>query len=323
MNIRTALINCRSVLHLSAKSVVCPCPAERFAYRFNAAFTSQKICRLQGGFCFLHSFASQLNSRKLELNSAEGGIAPDVETEVNLVGPTELDETPSEIEDEMDELSAQQQSDAAELDPNMGYNDVEKRKGKSRPVHDWETCLRYMNSKVYKETYGDFPVWKPYRRNVGTVNIWYLMPATIGNCLDENGKFRKNWPCPICRDEYLVFDYRIPALILQFLESSGQVMPNKQCYLCKRQYDNLQVELLKAYDYGTMTCSLPFRNYEYRLYDEQWRHPPEKVPDFLRPLAPSVKKEPMLHAVHNPDRRRLIYPKTRRRQWHLPSQFKW
>lgn len=59
------------------------------------------------------------------------------------------------------------------------------------------------------------PVYKWYRRNYpGTPIVW---PAPRMRCVDELYRYIGNNPCPICRDEYLWFDFRNMPLIEQFL----------------------------------------------------------------------------------------------------------
>ncbi|TKR81098.1 hypothetical protein L596_015034 [Steinernema carpocapsae] len=143
------------------------------------------------------------------------------------------------------------------------YNDVERKKGLLKPVHTIEEQIEYMKSRVYEEAYKGVPVYKWYKRNVRGQLITQSKPRLI--CIDAKGKFRLNNACPICRDEYLFFDYRNPALIEQFL-APGTDMPIHliKSGLCREQYNQLQAQLLKAQEHGTLTFDVPFRNFDYK-----------------------------------------------------------
>ena len=60
---------------------------------------------------------------------------------------------------------------------------------------------------VFENTYKGLPIYKWYRRNVkGQMS---LQPPPRLFCIDKEGKFDRNHACPVCRDEYLFFDYRV------------------------------------------------------------------------------------------------------------------
>lgn len=83
-----------------------------------------------------------------------------------------------------------------------------------------ETSIRYLKSTAYKTTYGDQPVWVPYRRNH---KGQYPPLKTRKTCI-RNGVISTGSPCPICRDEYLVLDYTNVDLLKQFIsEYTGEV----------------------------------------------------------------------------------------------------
>ncbi|VDM96420.1 unnamed protein product [Onchocerca ochengi] len=131
------------------------------------------------------------------------------------------------------------------------YNTVEKKKGLYRPKHTLEEQIAYMNSEVYADTYKGMPVYHFYRRNFKGQSVFMPKPRMF--CVDKEGKFKVNHACPICRDEYLFFDYRNPALILQFLfDQTDRILPLKKLGLCFDQYAQLRAQLLKAKEHGLL-----------------------------------------------------------------------
>lgn len=95
--------------------------------------------------------------------------------------------------------------------------DPTKDRTKIIPV---ETSIRYLQSKAYKQTYGENPVWFLYRRN----HLGGFAPKKTRRTCVRNGVISTGNPCPICRDEYLVLDPRNTKLLEQFIsEYTGQV----------------------------------------------------------------------------------------------------
>lgn len=83
-----------------------------------------------------------------------------------------------------------------------------------------ETSINYLSSEAYRQTYGDRPVWELYRRNF---KGGFAPQKTRQTCI-RGGLISTGNPCPICRDEYLVLDYRNLDLLNQFISPhSGQV----------------------------------------------------------------------------------------------------
>lgn len=85
-----------------------------------------------------------------------------------------------------------------------------------------ETSIEYLASSEYKETYGDKFIWEGYRR----VHKGGIPPKkTRESCI----RFRvitTSSPCPICRDEYLILDYKNLELLKQFISPhTGEVSP--------------------------------------------------------------------------------------------------
>lgn len=83
-----------------------------------------------------------------------------------------------------------------------------------------ETSMRYLKSAAYKETYGEEPVWVPYRRN----HKGLFPPRKTRKTCIRQGKISTGNPCPICRDEYLVLHEENTELLNQFISSqTGKV----------------------------------------------------------------------------------------------------
>ena len=53
----------------------------------------------------------------------------------------------------------------------------------------------------------------------------------------QDGRLMTNNPCPICRDEYFVVDYRNLKLISQFMEDyTGRILDAKGTGVCQLQW---------------------------------------------------------------------------------------
>lgn len=138
--------------------------------------------------------------------------------------------------------------------------DPRKDRTKIIPV---ELSLRYMNSAAYKTTYGDEPVWVKYVRNFKGQFIPY---KTRRSCV-KKGMIATGSPCPICRDEYLVLDYRNVDLLKQFISPhTGEIYDSKIIHVCQKKIFELEVALRKAKLYGYITYEVPFRSYDYKDY---------------------------------------------------------
>ncbi|CAG0882268.1 unnamed protein product [Cyprideis torosa] len=123
-----------------------------------------------------------------------------------------------------------------------------------------EDSIRYMKSKAYQKTYGDKPVWVPYRRNHKGP---FPKRKTRHSCIGALGYFLSGNPCPLCRDDYLVLDYRNLDLLKQFLDPfSGEVLDYTRTHVCQRRQRILEVEMEKAKDRGWIVVDLPARNYD-------------------------------------------------------------
>ncbi|XP_067001514.1 small ribosomal subunit protein mS40 [Anabrus simplex] len=126
-----------------------------------------------------------------------------------------------------------------------------------------ETSLRYLASDAYRETYGNEPVWVKYRRN----HKGMFPPKKTRKTCIRHGMISSGNPCPICRDEYLVLDYRNEELLKQFISPyTGEVLSYSKTGLCQKRHLELLVAVEKAKDYGFLTFHVPFRVYDYSEY---------------------------------------------------------
>ncbi|CAD5228302.1 unnamed protein product [Bursaphelenchus okinawaensis] len=162
------------------------------------------------------------------------------------------------------------EAEAAPAEDKWAYNHIEHKKGLYKPKHSVEEQIAYMKSKVFENTYKGLPVHKWYRRNIKGQVIMQPPPRMF--CIEKTGKFRLNHACPVCRDEYLFFDYRNPALIQQFLaDGTDQPIELLQTGLCRDQYGQLKAQLLKAREYGTIEFGIEFRVFDYKQWYDDWQ----------------------------------------------------
>lgn len=85
--------------------------------------------------------------------------------------------------------------------------------------------------------------------------------------LQHKGKIDTGSPCPICRDEYLVLDYRNTGLLKQFISPyTGEIIKWNVTNLCQRAHYRMVLEMNKAKYFGTMSFKVPFRQYDYQDY---------------------------------------------------------
>lgn len=132
---------------------------------------------------------------------------------------------------------------------------------------DYKDSLNYMESEAYKKTYKGNIVWKLYRRNHKN-----QLPAknTRPTCINDEGFITTSYPCPICRDEYLVIHPENVKLLKQFIDPyTEKVLPTQYHGLCRRQYRNLIIAVHRARDLGTLTFYVPDRLYDYGEYYTQ------------------------------------------------------
>ncbi|VDL70272.1 unnamed protein product [Nippostrongylus brasiliensis] len=154
------------------------------------------------------------------------------------------------------------------------FNHIEKKRGLFKPKHTIEEQISYMNSKAYKDAYKGLPIHRWYKRNFKGQST--LQPPPRLFCIDKHGRFNVNNACPVCRDEYLFFDYRNPSLIEQFLaDGTHQPIEILKSGLCREQYAMLKAQLLAAKEHGTITFGIDFRNFDFREWYKDWTEPPK------------------------------------------------
>eukprot|EP00095_Tigriopus_kingsejongensis_P005432 snap_masked-scaffold1978_size23474-processed-gene-0.2 protein:Tk05432 transcript:snap_masked-scaffold1978_size23474-processed-gene-0.2-mRNA-1 annotation:"GM16961" len=123
-----------------------------------------------------------------------------------------------------------------------------------------EVSLKYMESAAYQETYGDAKIWELYRRNFSKGRTY---KPTRKMCVRQ-GRIASSNPCPICRDEYLVVDYRNIKLLNQFItDYSGELLTSEKTGVCRKEWLNIRVALQKALDRGYLNIDFPFVAYDY------------------------------------------------------------
>lgn len=129
-----------------------------------------------------------------------------------------------------------------------------------------EDSLKYMKSEAYKKTYQGHLIWKLYRRNH---KLQFPAKTTRINCINSEGFIMTSYPCPICRDEYLVIHRDNAKLLEQFIDPyTGKILPTTVIGLCQKQYRNLIIAIHQARDIGTLTYEIPDRWYDYGEYQQ-------------------------------------------------------
>merc|ERR1712168_1751058 len=125
-----------------------------------------------------------------------------------------------------------------------------------------ETSMKYMESVAFKKAYGDEPLWVKYRRN----HKRQFAPKTRETCIRQ-GRITTGNPCPICRDEYLVLDYRNVALLKHFVDPyTGQTISPDKTHICQKQWRLLQIHIEKAKDHGLLDVEVDQVEYDYKEY---------------------------------------------------------
>lgn len=131
---------------------------------------------------------------------------------------------------------------------------------------DYKDSIAYLESEAYKKTYDGHLVWKLYRRNHRSQTP---SKNTRPNCINQEGFLSTSYPCPICRDEYLVIHPQNTKLLEQFVDSnSGKTLTCFEHGLCLKQYRNLVIAIHQARDLGLLKFQLPDRYYNYDEYYE-------------------------------------------------------
>ncbi|KAG5442339.1 28S ribosomal protein S18b, mitochondrial [Clonorchis sinensis] len=176
-----------------------------------------------------------------------------------------------------DEIDSPDIESSPTVDKQSMTNLRKNYKGKLYTPVDLSTSLDYMNSEVYLNIYQGKPVWFYYRRNF---KGHFPPPRTRPNCVVGKRLVSSN-PCPICRDEYLILDYRNTELLRQFLNPiTLEILETSRTGLCQHQHKKLLLEIAKAQDLGTIETWLPFHLYDYSEYYSYL--PKEQLNELLR-----------------------------------------
>ncbi|KAI2801925.1 Ribosomal protein S18 [Blomia tropicalis] len=130
---------------------------------------------------------------------------------------------------------------------------------------DIDLSIQYMKSDAFKETYKDYKIWQLFRRNFKGA----ISPSKPRISCTENGFISTTNPCVICRDRYLVLDYKNIELLHHFISPhTGYVYPNTVICLCSEQYEKLCVAITLAKSYGLIDFDVPLREYDYNHHYE-------------------------------------------------------
>lgn len=129
---------------------------------------------------------------------------------------------------------------------------------------DYKDSIQYMGSEAFKKTYQGKLIWKVYKRNH---KAQFPSDNTRPNCINQEGFLSTSYPCPICRDEYLVLHPENVKLLEQFIDPYTQeIITPRNHGLCQKQYKNLIIAVHRAKDIGTLTYDVPDRLYNYKEY---------------------------------------------------------
>ncbi|XP_037269883.2 mitochondrial ribosomal protein S18B isoform X1 [Rhipicephalus microplus] len=171
--------------------------------------------------------------------------------------------------------SAEEHMQSEEAGDDTEKADVEAKVNvKKVTIHPPEISIEYLESKAYRDTYGDDPVWTMYRRNF---KGQFPPPKTRRTCI-KKGMIATGSPCPICRDEYLVIHHTNTKLLTQFISPhTGETLQPQKTGLCREKQFLLDLALLKAKDLGLISYQVPFRHYDYEDYYPQLRDTKEEV----------------------------------------------
>ena len=161
-------------------------------------------------------------------------------------------EEKNDIDEEEGEIDSDQEFIRKHLD--------EKDRSREIPL---EISIKYIESVAFKTAYGEEPIWKKYRRNfIGT-----RLPLKTRETCIRQGRIATGSPCPICRDQYLVVDYRNKALLKHFIDPyTGKILHPNQTHICQKQWRKLQIHLEKARDHGWLDVDVPQVEYDFKEY---------------------------------------------------------
>ncbi|XP_067386196.1 small ribosomal subunit protein mS40 [Emydura macquarii macquarii] len=144
-----------------------------------------------------------------------------------------------------------------------------------------EKPWKYLETEEYIERYGNKPVWFGYRRN----HKGPIPPQKTRKTCIRGNKIAGN-PCPICRDEKLLVDYRNVKLLEQFMSPhSGVILHPMDTGVCRKQHKRLVQAIDQARDHGLLSFPVPL----VMLQDEDYTNQHQAVAK--TPPAPTLKSQ--------------------------------
>lgn len=130
---------------------------------------------------------------------------------------------------------------------------------------DYKDSIEYMKSEAFAKNYQGFLIWQAYRRNH---KLWKPAKNARPDCVNQDGFISTSYPCPICRDEYLVVHPENAELIKQFVDpTTDKIYDTVKTGVCQKQQKRLIVAHLQAKDTGKVTYTVPHRLYDYNEYN--------------------------------------------------------
>ncbi|XP_078686755.1 small ribosomal subunit protein mS40-like [Branchiostoma floridae x Branchiostoma belcheri] len=131
------------------------------------------------------------------------------------------------------------------------------------PVITWEESVRYLQSSEFAERYKDKEVWWDYVRN----HKGSVPPQKTRRTCIRGGRISTGNPCPICRDQNLVIDYRNVKLLQHFIcPHTGELHNVLRTGVCRKKHKRLVQEIEKARDHGLLPFTVPHKEYDYEEY---------------------------------------------------------
>ncbi|XP_035683484.1 28S ribosomal protein S18b, mitochondrial-like [Branchiostoma floridae] len=115
------------------------------------------------------------------------------------------------------------------------------------PVVTWEESVRYLQSSEFAERYNGREVWWDYVRN----HKGSVPPQKTRKTCIRARRIATGNPCPICRDQNLVVDYRNVELLQHFIcPHTGEMHNVLRTGVCQKKHRLLIKEIEKAKDHG-------------------------------------------------------------------------
>ncbi|CAH1271457.1 MRPS18B [Branchiostoma lanceolatum] len=131
------------------------------------------------------------------------------------------------------------------------------------PVVTWEESVSYLRSSEFAERYRGKEVWWDYVRN----HKGSVPPQKTRKTCIRARRISTGNPCPICRDQNLVVDYRNVELLQHFIcPHTGEMENVLRTGVCQKKHKLLIKEIEKAKDHGLLPFAVPHKEYDYEEY---------------------------------------------------------